>query len=342
LPKPALHWAIPHAPDWQLVVALFSVHGCAQPPQFVLVLSGASHPLCSSPSQFPHPALQEPMEQLPPEQTGLACGSAHAAPHAPQCPGVVLRLVSQPFCTIPSQFPNPALHVIPHCPTVHCAVPPAVEHPVAHVPQCAGSVCRFTSHPLFGFPSQSPSPGLHAMEHAPLLQSGVPVLPSHFLPHVPQLFTSLTSGVSQPLSAFPSQSPNPDEHTTLQCPSMHVAVPLAPMQAFPHWPQWFRSLEAFTSQPFTGELSQSLFIPEHPATSHAPEVHFQSITFSALVNFVAHSSFRFATSSTLPLQLSSLPLHTSMTDPGSTSGTQFRVPPAHCVLPEEQIPGCPV
>ena len=100
----------------------------------------------------------------------------HTVVQLPQCCTSLVRVVSQPLAAMPSQLPNPDKQVIEHWPMLHDAVPPLVEHALAHMPQLAGSVLRLISHPFEALLSQSPRPGLHAMEQAPLLQFGVPVL----------------------------------------------------------------------------------------------------------------------------------------------------------------------
>jgi hypothetical protein len=330
-----------HAPAMQLVVPLSLTHVLVQLPQVLGTLSGDSQPLAAAPSQLPQPVLHE-IWHCPAAQLGAPLIALHAPPHTPQCCALVARSVSQPFSAMLSQLPLPAAHTVEHWPAAHNGVPPTDEHTVVHVPQRVGSVSRFVSHPFCPLPSQSPNPGLHAIEQAPLLQVGVPVLPSHCLPHTPQLFASLISGTSQPFAASPSQLPHPGLHTITHWPNEHIAEPFEALQPLPHVPQWLMSVEALTSQPLVGMPSQSLNPATHANTSQMPAEHFQSATFSAPGFLTAHSTLMLAPSSATPLQSSSLPLQLSTTDPGCTSAAHFNTPDSHCVLPVLQIPGSPV
>src|SRR5436305_390554 len=56
LPKPPLHAPSLHTPLVQLVLALASVHGVLQPPQFIMLfMTLVSQPLDASKSQSPKP-----------------------------------------------------------------------------------------------------------------------------------------------------------------------------------------------------------------------------------------------------------------------------------------------
>jgi hypothetical protein len=224
-----------HAPFMHVCVPFAFVHPAPHEPQFVVVFSGASQPFEGLASQLPQPPLHE-ISHPPLTHCVVPFDALQAARQAPQCDVLFVRFVSHPFCTAPSQLPQPALHAIAHSPTLHEAVPPALEHSVEHVPQWFGSVARLISQPFTAFPSQSPSPALQAMEQAPLLQVGVPVLPSHTLPHTPQLLASLTNWLSQPFSRFASQSPNPGLHRIWQVPAMHTGCPFVALHALPQAP----------------------------------------------------------------------------------------------------------
>lgn len=147
-------------------------------PQFVFVVSAASHPFGASPSQLPHPlshTSSEPAQcwcaatTLPhaPQLSGSDVRSTHEVPHnvllpghtfvqpegphsgfgaehvlvqSPQVAGLVVD-ASHPGC--PSQFKNPAEHT--HADWVHDSF---VAHAVVHVPQCSPSEVTSISHPL--------------------------------------------------------------------------------------------------------------------------------------------------------------------------------------------------
>ncbi len=63
-----------------------------------------SQPLASEPSQSPQPPLHESIRQLPVAQLAVACARLQAVPQEPQLLSVV-KLASQPFPTLLSQFP---------------------------------------------------------------------------------------------------------------------------------------------------------------------------------------------------------------------------------------------
>jgi hypothetical protein len=78
---------------------------------------------------------------------------------------------------------------------------------VLHAPQFAPSVFVFTSQPLAMLPSQLAKPELQlVMVQVPVEQDAVALAGLQAVPHAPQLVREL-SWVSQPLVAFPSQSP---------------------------------------------------------------------------------------------------------------------------------------
>jgi hypothetical protein len=195
-----------HAPAVHEVVPLGLVQIWPQAPQLVLWLREVSQPLAALLSQLPQPVEHE-MAHCPVEHEGVPLTPLQALGHEPQCAGSVIRLVSHPSEGVTLQLPKPALQVIEHCPAAQEGTPPADEHALEQVPQCSGLLVTLVSQPLSGLLSQLPSPIAHEIEHAPLLHEGVPVLDSHTLPQEPQLLTLFESGVSQPLSALPSQLP---------------------------------------------------------------------------------------------------------------------------------------
>ena len=101
-------------------------HGHVQPSH------GHLHPLHA----LPQPS-QGPTPHAPVAQTALvACGGvAQAFPHAPQCAGAVLRLVSQPLLALLSQLPQPGSQAAKHRPVSHVGVAWLVLHAFPHAPQ---------------------------------------------------------------------------------------------------------------------------------------------------------------------------------------------------------------
>jgi hypothetical protein len=81
----------------------------------------------------------------------------------PQLVTVVLRFVSQPFATLPSQLPNPVEQPMAHVPPEHDGVPFAAEQGAPHAPQFAVLEFRLVSQPFAALPSQLPNPALHAV-----------------------------------------------------------------------------------------------------------------------------------------------------------------------------------
>jgi hypothetical protein len=275
VPLAALH-ALPHAPQWAVVVERL-----------------VSHPLAALPSQSPKPALQRASVHVPPVQaaTPLAklhalpqrpqcvtevwrsahapehavsipqsvahdpwrhtCVAGQARPHAPQWAGVDWRSASQPLAASRSQSPRLATQVITaHVPAAHVAVALGSAQARPHIPQWSLAVRVSVSQPLAALPSQSPKPALHATAQRPDAHEGVPLAALHALPHAPQWAAAVERSVSQPLAGFMSQSPKPALHVTAQRPATHADVPLgrAP-QAFPQAPQCAESVFGSTHAP---------------------------------------------------------------------------------------------
>ena len=70
-----------------------------------------------------------------------------------------------------------------------------------------------TSQPFAAMPSQSPNPGAQTNAQAPPEQVACATLGArHDARQAPQLRASEKSGVSHPLTALPSQSPQPGSH----------------------------------------------------------------------------------------------------------------------------------
>ena len=103
-------------------------------------------------AQYVVPAGHE-LTQVPPEQTVPA---PQTLPHAPQLL-FVLSARSQPFDTVPSQLPQPALQLaMPQVPPPQFDVALAREQVVPQPPQFVTEVLRFTSQPFDVVPSQLP------------------------------------------------------------------------------------------------------------------------------------------------------------------------------------------
>jgi hypothetical protein len=84
----------------------------------------------------------------------------------PQWLRSVLRFVSQPLLSLPSQLPQPLLQeAIWHVPVEQVAVALVREHVIPHAPQFM-SVLSCVSQPLLSLPSQLPQPLLQMQEPA--------------------------------------------------------------------------------------------------------------------------------------------------------------------------------
>lgn len=157
-PQPAKQ-LMEHVPARHDGVPFTEEHTVPQLPQLVgLEETFASHPLVrASLSQLPQP-LSQAIEHAPAEHAGVPWLVLHAAPHAPQCCGLVSRSVSQPLPGLPSQSPSvEGLHCEqPHVPAVHVGTPLGHVHAFPQMPQWATLVAWFVSQPLAGLPSQSP------------------------------------------------------------------------------------------------------------------------------------------------------------------------------------------
>src|SRR5205809_3592028 len=84
----------------------------------------------------------------------------------------------------------------------------------------------------------------------------MPLANVHFVPHLPQLFTSTWSEVSQPSAASLLQSPQPAKQAPdWHLPPTQVAVLCWPKQAAPQAPQFAASLSVSMQRP----LQQAAF-----------------------------------------------------------------------------------
>ena len=216
--KPTVHTGVHPAPV-QLVLPCAFAHVAPHPRQFVTVFSCVSHPFFAFESQLPKP-LVHAGTHAPPTHDVVPLPFVHAEPHPPQLPVDVCTFVSHPFAGLPSQSPNPAVHVGVHTPAGHAVEPFAFVHPAAHAPQFV-TVFSVASHPFGTSPSQLPKLGLHAIEQAPSAQLGVPFVVLHAEPHPPQFSTLVCVFTSHPLPVRPSQLPNPPAHV----PSVQLPAP---------------------------------------------------------------------------------------------------------------------
>ena len=122
----------------------------------------------------------------PPVHDAVPFVALHTAPQAPQFARFADVLSSQPLVRLLSQFPYPVVQVIPQAPDVQVAVPFVALHTVGQVPQCAGVVLRFTSHPLPALLSQSPKPAVQVIPQAVPAQVAVPFVLLHTVVQLPQ------------------------------------------------------------------------------------------------------------------------------------------------------------
>jgi hypothetical protein len=136
--KPALHAAIEHWPETQAAVEWATAQMLPQLPQF-----SASRPVFTSqPSaatalQSANPASHCATTHWPAEQAGVARGTLHALPHAPQLEALALRLTQVPVQSVspvrhdgaaPPEPPTPPEPVAP--PETLASGPPLPPAPV--------------------------------------------------------------------------------------------------------------------------------------------------------------------------------------------------------------------
>jgi hypothetical protein len=204
----------------------------------------------------------------------------HCTPHAPQFVWLVARLVSHPFCRLPSQLSKPDAHTGAQCPPEQEVVPLALVHAAPQLPQCVALVAVSVSHPLFGSPSQLANPDEHVGAHTPALQVVVPLALEQAAPHAPQL-VFVFSWVSQPLLTLLSQSPKPLAQAIAHFPRVQDGVPLTAPHAVPHVPQLLTFVCRLASQPLPARPSQLPKPPLHDSTLQVPELH-EELAFERL------------------------------------------------------------
>ena len=116
-------------------------------------------------------------------------------------------------------------------------------------------------------PSQSPVFGAQsAIVQRPPEQPGVPAGTEHVKPQMPQFAASVRMSVSQPLSALPSQLPQPLVQAIWQVPEGHDGVPFDALHVFVQFPQLVIEFR-LVSQPFVAVASQ-LANPELQVMPH--------------------------------------------------------------------------
>jgi hypothetical protein len=270
-----LHIAIAHEPVEHVAVAFVREQATRHAPQCVVVLVCVSQPLASIPSQLPKPMLHITSEHLPALHDAVALFREQGTPHAPQCNNDVLVSVSQPLPAIMSQFPRPALQVNPQVDAAQVGAAPITGgHAFMHVPQCETDVRVSTSHPSEAFALQSPKPVLQVNPQVPALQVVAALAaPAQVRPHIPQCVVELLRLVSQPLAAFPSQSPKPELQRNEQTPPLHSGVALAGVgHALPQRPQCAVAVRMFASQPLPAIPSQ-LSKPKLHVKPQVPAAH---------------------------------------------------------------------
>jgi hypothetical protein len=237
------------------------LHAAPQPPQFaVLVFVFVSQPFEALLSQLPNPELHTGAH-TPLEHDVVPFTFVQLFPHEPQLVIVVFVFVSQPFEALPSQLPNPELHVPRvHTPDGHVSLAFARLQAVLQSPQSV-SVAMLRSHPLFAFPSQLLKFAEHDGVHAPPVHEVVPFVLVQAVVHEPQCPASVARFTSHPSPLLPLQFPYPLLHVIEHEPRLHVALALAPLHTEPHAPQLPRLTSVFVSQPLFALPSQLLKLP---------------------------------------------------------------------------------
>jgi hypothetical protein len=145
---------------------------------------------------------QGPPTGWPTQTLAVQSPLMHTLPHAPQLPGSVLVLVSQPSEALPLQSLKPELQEkMLQAPATQAAEPLLTMQTFPQAPQLLGSVCSFTQEA-----PHSTCPAGQEAEQTPRLQV-VPVLQT--VPHAPQLLLSVCSFTHVPLQ-FVCPEPHED------------------------------------------------------------------------------------------------------------------------------------
>jgi hypothetical protein len=246
-------------PVAQVAVAFASTQATPHAPQFVSVVSEASQPLASIPSQLPYSGLHEAIWQVSVAHVAVAFARVQVVPHVPQLVSV-FKGVSQPFEAMPSQLPQPGAHdATLHVPVAHVAVALGSEQVTPHEPQLV-SVVSEVLQPAAGLPLQSPHPDAHVGEQRPLTQLVVPLGLLQTKPQEPQ-FDVVPREIVHPVLATPLQSPQPAAHVGVHAEFTQAVAPCGLV----HWtkqpPHWLTLFDV----PGTSSMipSQSLSSPSH-------------------------------------------------------------------------------
>lgn len=243
----------------------------------------------------------------------------------------MLRSVSQPVPTSPSQSAKVPLQAIEHAPPLQLGVPFTLLHAFPQVPQCSTLMPVFTSQPFSTLPSQFMNGAVQVMAHAPPVHDGVPPVLLQALPQAPQCSTFEFLSTSQPLAALPSQLAKDPVQVMPQAPPLHDGVPPAVLQALPQPPQCSTLPFKFASQPFCTAPSQ-LPKPALQPMVQLPAVQpgVPLVPLQALPQVPQWLTLELSTTSqplaALPSQLPKPALHTMPQLPALQKGVPF-VPP---------------
>ena len=137
------------------------------------------------------------------------------------------------------------------------------------------SVAQYVPHELFAHETQVGI--VEPLMHAPL--------GPQLVPQRPQFAGSRVSEVSQPLAAFPSQSPKPALHVNPQAPAAHVTVAFARAgHGLLQRPQCAVLVLVLTSQPLADNESQFAKPATH-TEPHVPAAH-TAVLFAAVAHML--------------------------------------------------------
>lgn len=138
-----------------------------------------------------------------------------------------------------------------HVPLTHAPAVFALAHGTAHAPQLFGSLLVSISQPSPASALQFAKPALHAInKHRPALHIALALLTLHVRPHAPQCIGLVVRSCSQPLPAFPSQSPRFAMHVLSQRLFTHVPIePPKPTHGRSQSPQFIESDRVSTQRP---------------------------------------------------------------------------------------------
>jgi hypothetical protein len=304
--KPGSHAETRQLPLEQSPLAFAGEQIAPHAPHAMLVFKRVSQPLAVTPSQLPKPGSHPVSEHAPAAHEAAPFGNEHGTPHAPQSVRVRIDR-SHPLPGFMSQSSKPAEQVVTRqVPVEQSPLPLIGAQVLRHMPQFALLVSG-VSQPLVTRESQSPQLGSHAsMAHVPVSHVAVAFAGEHAVPHMPQ-FIVVVSGVSQPSSARPLQSPNPGMHvSTVQRPPAQPAIACGRSQTSPHAPQCVGTLSC-VSHPSSTIMLQSPKPGSQVAMAQVPVSHAVVATCTPRGHIASGSP-----SSFMPLQSSSRPLHCSV------------------------------